>query len=138
MASLELDLKNAMEAEASASFAKIGTAIKELCPEARVSTSVSAGAESAEVTLSMLQDPSGDEVAVAVELAMREEVLWCELTLFVGQRTCLTMAWSGWSEEKPLAEQVARTTSEFLRFAEPRATAAFQSVIAADRDRATR
>lgn len=126
---LTADLMDAMDSEAEQSFARLAELARRLCPNVRVVVRPIRNADSAQINISLLHDPSGDEVVVDVQLIEREKLLWCEVTMFVGQCTCLNLASSHWLDGEPANAQVAKTIREFLAITEPHAAQAFSRLV---------
>lgn len=123
---IERELIDVMRLEAQRQFDVLIQNAQRYAANARVSTHSADFPDQSQVNLGILADPAGDEVAVEVALLSKEGGLWCELTLFVGQATTLTVAASCWEPSSRSGEEIADIIRSAFMLVGPRAERAFE------------
>jgi hypothetical protein len=108
------------DAEIQAAYARFTQMAQARFPSGQVSTRSSQNDREANHTWSMLESPAAEEIAVDIQVLLRGDQFWCELTLYVGQSSPVILAWSLWNEEQPLGQQVASVVRDLCSIAEPR------------------
>jgi hypothetical protein len=115
--------------ESEKRFAELIEMARGYSPNVRTSIRANNLGGEVQVSLGILHDPAGDELAVEISLAVREEDIWCDLTLFVGQATRVSIAVSCWQSRQPTVDEVTAVIGDAFSFVKSRAERVFQELV---------